>query len=664
MAPAHAQTAGAPAVTPQAVPARQPYQDRVMEGVTPLKDEDQAAEYSSSGWPRGLSLQLTRNLQTSENATADPARANTRNDTQGVQLDAYLETPNFGFLSIHALALGGRGSTGLSSWSIRQTAMPFDGGWRADNALGTTNLLVPELSRRNSRLALPMAQVLGGSTVWRNESAQAMIFGASVGEPGRFEGFPQSRFTGLGGRVSSVFGQLAEGDQTMAFAVARGDSILPEVAPVTDNDVNDGPARINPRGFYVSAARGNPFVGASWQISAIGSKNAGLNATGIWADATWRDGAQSHQASIFRFTQGLTWIDRPLAADLQGGSYRYDFRSLRWDVSANIESFSSVSGQSPGGWYASGSGRRRLSAVLSSGGGFAFRNFGLTSGSGFGYVQWQNAMGVSRLQVDAAATQNSQSSQAVTVDHSIYAENGLSLSTSISAERLRPAGTSTTTEPPRPSQNAFTMALTGRALLGNSLSVQGSVRARDVKGNAVGSGTSVAANVSVDWQISRDWSLGASLYENRGAPVELFDVQSPLVVPEFIRTRPSDHGVFLTLRYATRAGTPSIPLGGAPGSGAGRIEGSVFLDSNGNGQREASESGAANVLVILDGKFSIRTNAYGGFEFPNVVSGPHNLTVLPDDLPLPWTLDTEQKIMAPVSTRSSTRVDIGAKRMR
>lgn len=141
-------------------------------------------------------------------------------------------------------------------------------------------------------------------------------------------------------------------------------------------------------------------------------------------------------------------------------------------------------------------------------------------------------------------------------------------------------------------------------------------------------------------------------------------VQSPLIVPEIIRARSSDRGFFLTLRYGSYAGAPSAPLGGLPGSGAGRIEGSVFLDSNGNGQRDGSESGAANVLVTLDGRFSTRTNAFGAFEFSNVVSGPHTLSVLQDDLPLPWTVDTDRKITAPVSTRDTTHVDIGAKRIR
>ncbi len=636
-----------------------------MEGAPAQDEADVAlAEYNAQGWQRGISLQLTRNLQTYQNDSA--VSGNRRTDTQGVQIDAYVETPNFGALSIYALALGGRNTSGLTSWSLRQSALPFDSGWRADNALGATNLFVPELARRNSRLALPSPQVLGGSTIWRNEgSSSALVLGASVGEPGRFEGFPQSRFVGLGGQVNSFFAQTTQGEWTAAAALAQGNNILPDAAPVTGDELNNRAARISPRGFYVSAARTDLTAGASWQASAVGSSISGVDASGVWADAIWRDGGHQHQASIFRFTQGLTWIDRPLAADLQGGSYRYNYLSLRWDLAANIESFASVSGQSPNGWYASASGRRLLSATLSSGGGFALRNFGVNSASGFGYLQWQNPLGISRLQLDAASTQGGQSSQAATLDHSVYSENGLSLSTSLSVERLRPAPTSNETQAAR--ENAVALGLSGRAVLSNSLSMQGSLRARNVRGGDAGSGTTLAMNLGLDWQISRDWVLGAAFYANRGVLIDTVAVQSPLIVPETVRTRPSDRGFFLALRYTARAGTASAPLGGAPGSGSGRIEGSVFLDSNGNGQRDGNESGAANVLVVLDGKFGVRTNAFGDFEFPSVVSGQHTLSVLQDDLPLPWTVDMDQKnqkISAPVSTRDTTRVDIGAKRPR
>ncbi|MEP7156257.1 MAG: hypothetical protein ABI905_10830 [Betaproteobacteria bacterium] len=676
-APAHAAgppaAPSAPAAPSPSPPATQaPYVDRVMQDVLPDNSEVEVREYSSEGMPRGISLQFTRNLQTSKNSSA--SAANTRIDTQGLQLDAFIETPNFGALSLHALALGGNRTTGLTSWSVRQTGLPFDGGWLVDNALGTTNLVIPELARRNSRLALPSPQVLGGSSVWRNEGVNGIVVGGSAGEPGRFEGFPQSRFVGSGGEVASVFAQSTRGPWTAAAVVAQGHNVLPEVAVDDDNA-----RRINPRGFYISAARNESVNGISWQGSALASSSAGTDATGLWGDATWHDGGGRHQVSLFRFTEGLTWIDRPLPTDLQGGSYRFDYNSLRWDLSANVEAFKSVSGLNPDGWFASSSARWLHNSKLSSGGGFAVRNFGVTGASVFGYMQMSNSLGVTRAQLDVASTQGGERSQTATIDHSMYTDTGMSLSTTLSLERLRPVnsvaatvdtGTSVGIVTTPRYENAVELGLNGRAPLTTSLSLQGSLRARRVSeksGHGAGnqnSGTTVAATAGVDWQISRDWSFGASLYVNRGVLVDAVLIESPLVIPDTVRVRPSDRGFFITLRYGSHAGTATVPMGGAPGTGSGRIEGTLYLDANGNGARDGNENGAANVLILLDGKFSTRTNAFGGFEFAPVVSGPHTLTVLQDDLPLPWSVDAEQKISAQVSTRGTTRVDIGARRPR
>jgi hypothetical protein len=101
-----------------------------------------------------------------------------------------------------------------------------------------------------------------------------------------------------------------------------------------------------------------------------------------------------------------------------------------------------------------------------------------------------------------------------------------------------------------------------------------------------------------------------------------------------------------------------------PGAGAGQITGMVYLDANNNGRFDAGEAGAPNVTVVLDGRFSVQTDASGRFAFPAVAAGHHVLTVQPDNLPLPWTLTDSGRTEVDVSTRGSTQVDIGALRIR
>jgi hypothetical protein len=646
------------------------YIDRVMEGVAAQDETDLANNtYDPQGWARGLSAQFTRNVQTSKSNTA--FLNNTRTETQGFQIDTFIEAPNFGTLSLQALALGGSNVSGLSSWTLRQVGLPFDNGWRADNALGTTNLLMPDISRRSSRLTLPGPQVIGGSTQWRYVGVDQFSIGASVGEPGRFEGFPQSRFTGSGGRVSNVFAELARGPLTFAATAAEGNNIVPESGAIDTASPNTV-KRISPTNIYLSTAYADRASGFGTQLSAINSRVGSVSSTGIYADANWRDGAHRHEASVFYLERGLMWLDRALAADLQGAAYRYGYNAARWDLSANVESFDSISGASPHGWFASGGARYLLSTKFSAGGGFAVRDFGGKSSSGFGYVQTTNNLGTTRAQVDAATSDNGPSSQALTLEHSFFTETSLALSTTLSVERITPerllavnssTGSETTTQ--RTSQNAFAIGLNGRYALTDALSVQGNLRARQLR-NADGRGNNdftIALNIGLDWQITPAWSFNASIYENRGIITDPIAVQSPLATPIVARTRPNDRGVFVSLRYSVRAGTSAAPLGGRVGGGAGKIEGSVFLDTNGNGRRDGNESGAANVVVVLDGRYSTRTDAIGNYQFSDVASGNHALTVVQDDLPLPWTMDVDRRYDAPVSTRGTTRIDMGAKRI-
>jgi SdrD B-like domain len=114
------------------------------------------------------------------------------------------------------------------------------------------------------------------------------------------------------------------------------------------------------------------------------------------------------------------------------------------------------------------------------------------------------------------------------------------------------------------------------------------------------------------------------------------------------------------LRYTEAAGSTQAPIGGSVGSAAGSIQGVIYLDENGNGKQEASERGAAQITVLLDGRFSTETDRLGRFEFPYVAAGAHTITVVSDNLPLPWSIPDEGKQTIRVFTRDQTRVVIGA----
>ncbi len=207
------------------------------------------------------------------------------------------------------------------------------------------------------------------------------------------------------------------------------------------------------------------------------------------------------------------------------------------------------------------------------------------------------------------------------------------------------------------------IAVYGGGQFTERLGVEGNVRwATAVQGRAA---PGVSANVSLTYQLSQNWQILATYYDSRGRILDTAHGDSPLT-PPVATAVPSmqERGVFLTLRYQRASGSHFAPLGGAPGAGSGEIAGIVYLDANYNGRLDAGEAGAPNVTVVLDGRFSVQTDAGGRFDFPVVATGHHVITVVSDNLPLPWTLVNDGRTQVEVTTRDRTEISIGAQRPR
>jgi hypothetical protein len=154
------------------------------------------------------------------------------------------------------------------------------------------------------------------------------------------------------------------------------------------------------------------------------------------------------------------------------------------------------------------------------------------------------------------------------------------------------------------------------------------------------SNPSLSANLGLQYLLAPRWVLSATYSGSRGARLPLQTGPStgaPDVLPS-LSPVPRLRLAWIGLRYETSGGTPTVALGGVAGTGGGRIEGAVFLDGNGNAQPDPGEDRLANVTVVLDERYAVRTDAQGRFEFPFVVVGDHKLTVIPDNIPLPWGL--------------------------
>ena len=70
------------------------------------------------------------------------------------------------------------------------------------------------------------------------------------------------------------------------------------------------------------------------------------------------------------------------------------------------------------------------------------------------------------------------------------------------------------------------------------------------------------------------------------------------------------------------------------------------------------------MTVVLDGRYSVQSDAAGRFDFPVVATGRHVITVVADHLPLPWMLINERRIELEVRTRDRTEISLAAQQPR
>jgi len=354
---------------------------------------------------------------------------------------------------------------------------------------------------------------------------------------------------------------------------------------------------------------------------------------------------------VFRLDPELSWAYSPISNNVEGAYYRGSYHSQQWLLDAGVDGVRTISGTGLNGFLLTGNARYQFDHQFSAGAGATYRLSNSNAGTGYGFLEWLNRNGVSRVQVDASSQNDDQLSQ-LSLNQTWDLPVGSRLSTSISlgledkaGRRLNHAGAS----------------LAGGGDIIENLSWDGSL---SYDGTGAKSWTSnVSANIGVSWRLNSHWSLAATYFDNRSQNPDPFGITP--VIPTLLSapTTRSD-SLLISLRFQTEAGTPSAPVGGVAGVGAGSITGHLFLDQNDNGLRDANEAGVQNVTVLLDGRYATRTDAQGLFEFPLVSSGTHVIAILPDNLPLPWAVSDDGRREITVSPRGTIDVDMPASRIR
>jgi hypothetical protein len=468
-----------------------------------------------------------------------------------------------------------------------------------------------------------------------------------VGEPGQFDGLRLEGFSRLGGHIVTAGAQWNPDRQWQAgFQMIGANDVK---AGLGTSDPN---ATTNSRAWYGALA----WTGSDThlQFNALDSEvNTGRHDLGLWMDGETNVGRYRHNYGAFRFEPNLAWGYSPINSDLLGAYYRLSYASQQWTWSGGFDSLGSVTGISPGSVYGTGNLRYQVDHTLGVGGGGTLRHSSNDAGEVYGFVDKISAFGTTRVQLDLVADVGAQHSQQLTVDHAWPTQAGLRLSTTLSIGLEKTPETRTR----RASISAF-----GGIDLTNYLTLEGNLRWSEDRDTMRTIGR--YANVGLVWRISPQWSLLATYYDNRSQVDPVFAGIAPILPVAPVAVVPRDRAIFISVRYEGHAGTPTAPLGGMPGTGAGALSGAIFYDANDDGRRGADESGAANVTVVLDGRFAVRTDSEGRFTYPFVAAGPHVITVIPDNLALSYIVRGEGRREVMIHTRETTTIDIAASRMR
>jgi hypothetical protein len=634
------------------------YQDRYIGGgsLKPDISTEDGATSDTAGLARAFQIDAVGSWLTSTGAGSS-----NNYSENGIVAKSQWETATYGTWSLDAAARTG-GSDNIQSGqgqggviTLRQQGMPFDGDWLADNALGDLNSPNIGLARLQTRFYLPTAPMQGLATEWRGPSDLQIVAGGGV--PGIYDGIVVPDFHTLNGSTATAGAQWSPASHWIVggqFIEARN----------VDLAIGDSLAVI-PQSAQLTTTTG--LITAAWadqgnrvQMNLIdGEVSGNSNAFGGWVDGSMTQGRFIQNAGLFRIDPNLTWGNQIISNDLQGGYYRVGYQSRQWLADAGVDEVRSVSGLGTNTTFLTGDTRYQIFRDWGVGG---VGNLSIADGGNSwsleGYVDHANSWGSGRAQANYAQTPTS-TGTTLTLDQSWSMPTGIRFSTSVSAGRITGSPLNGLDQ----DSTVLGLAAYGGGQISARLDIEGNVRwATVVQGQAA---PAIYANVSLSYQLSNNWKILATYYDSQVGSWTPLAVTSPISPPSStVIPSVAERGVFLTIRYQRASGMHFAPLGGGPGAGSGEVSGIVFLDGNNNGQLDAGEAGAPNVTVMLDGRFSVRTDSGGRFSFPMVASGHHVITVVSDNLPLPWTLLNDGRTEIDVTTRDRMQVNIAAQRMR
>ena len=379
----------------------------------------------------------------------------------------------------------------------------------------------------------------------------------------------------------------------------------------------------------------------------------------------WADGMQYLPANyqlrygVFYLQPDLAWMDRPIANNQTGLYVRTDKQTFRYTLSAGYDYLDSGldGGLLPGSTTHSSfiNGNYRLSRNLTLG---LTANLGLRSIDSFededqtfwrlnNFVFYKFPVGTSRVELFKSSLSSDSNisedgRQGIRLSHDWRMPQNLRLTTEIRLEQTQHIGADRSY---REAAVNFHQDIGDNWTWGVNASTY-----QDSGGQSSYEG--IGLNADMRWNFLPDWFASLSvLYNANTIDAETFSLI------EF-EDHPKSSSVWLTLSYSKTSGQSLMSLGQNSGNaGSGRVSGTIFYDENRDFIRQPGEKPAAGVLVLLDGSYEARTDSEGRYTFDPVYTGVHRVSLLTEDLPLPWSLYDETPRRVEVNLRQTGAVD-------
>jgi hypothetical protein len=632
---------GPPPPPPPAAPAA--YVDQLIEGM-PAEPEDTAAMERAAMLPGQRFVSVEYRAE----GRAPPGGGHALE--QGVQLQARRETLDYGDFYFEGAVRDTRLAPGERSvsrnaggrFTLYQQAFPVVEGWLADNTLGVVRT-PPDFLNASYRIFLPTSLMAGASTV---VSDGAHTFMGYAGHVGRLEGSAVQTFDPTTGDVAGLgyaqrAGRWTFGGQAIGI---RGSAEVPDHAAATlGAEYGAVGAFVHDKAQLVADDRGR---------------------FGAWFDGDMTSGRLRQRFGAYQLDPGLAWSEAPMMNDQRGAYWRGDYQMLRYTLSGGADYLQTNLDDDPSRAAirsATGYGTfsLRIDRNLSVGAGLTYQRLRTRHGdaergnvlSGNAYAAWTNALGLSRFDFTSYRG-TATGSPDNTIDTLAWSQEWpalgpVSLSSTLTRSNEKDLGVRTT----RSSVGVSAHGPLFSDTLWDASVVYGRIDGpRGVEDN-------VNVSASATWPFARHWVALAQV------SVNTFEA-TPAIPGSDVPETQNDKRVLIGVRYEESAGTPYQTLGLRNGPGSGRLSGLVFFDENGDGLRQPTERGAANVTVYLDGRYPVTTDAQGRFGFGMVSPGSHRLRILNEALPLPWSIDDQRPPVADVPLRGEANVEIPLTKIR